>query len=411
MWHTQKTALITLLLVVASIAAGIVLDRGIAHFCRVGLEGGHVLVNKPGVSNGYILVAPYIGDSNYSAPGKVNLMDIDGRVVHSWKTKYQVLYAILQPNGHIYVAMTPPINQSAYPSGGTTGEIQELDWNGDVLWDYSDNEMTHDFEVMPNGDIAYTRWEQAPASFARGVVGGMQVATTSVWTDGIVVVNRAKQIVWQWHMYDHLDSKEYPLGPLTPRVDWAHVNSIRYTADNPITHTPAFLISVRHISTVFFVDAKTGSIIWQSPKNAFSLQHDATLLDNGNVMVFDNGLFRLQGRPYLYSRVVEIDLRTNKIVWEYKGGKTGAEQAQFASSIMGGAQRLPNGNTLITASTAGKIMEVMQEKQIVWESLNENRSLDGRQAIIFKARKYDQLGRAWANHLGFDWRGVLCNAL
>ena len=319
--------------------------------------------------------------------------------MHMWPTKYQTLYAILANSGNLFVAMTPSINQAGYPSGGTTGKIQELDWDGNVVWDYSDNQMTHDFEVLPNGDIAYIRWEKAPDSFARNVVGGMQTATSSVWTNGIVVVNRQKQIVWQWHMHDHVNPQTYTLGPLTPRSDWAHVNSIRYIADNPVTHIAAFLISVRHISTVLLIDAKTGSVIWQSPKDMFSFQHDATLLDNGNVMVFDNGLFRTQSRPYLYSKVVEINHKTNEIVWEYRGGKTGAEQAQFASSIMGGTQRLPNGNTLITQSTGGKIVEVTQEKEIVWEYESNNWTSDGRQAIIFKARKYDAVGTMWAGYL------------
>ena len=369
-----------------------------------------IIIRDASVSPGYVLVSPYIGDTFYDAPGKVELMGMNGHIAHEWRTQYQTLYAILQENGNLFVTMTPPINQSSYPSGGTTGEIEELDWKGNVLWHYEDSEMTHDFDVLPDGNIAYTRWEQAPASFAQNVVGGMQGKDSDVWTDGIVVVNRDKQVVWKWHMYDHLDPRQYPLGSLTPHSDWAHTNSIRYVADNPITHTPAFLISARDISTLFMIDAQNGSVIWQSPKNMFSLQHDATLLANGDVMVFDNGLFRPQGRPYLWSRVVELDPRTNAIVWEYYGGATGAEQAQFAVSIMGGAQRLPNGNTFITLSTEDKMLEVTPDKRVVWEYFDDSRTADGHQPIVFKARKYMPEGTAWSGRIDMSAKmlGLAC---
>ena len=388
------------LAIVVAIASGLTLDRYLLRECDRLMAGGHVLIDDHGaISPGYILLSPYYSGNFNAAPGRVSLLDNYGRVVHGWKTRYQTLYSILEPNGHLFVAMTPPINQQAYPGGGTTGEIQELDWNGNVLWQYDDSEMTHDFEVLPDGDIAYTKWEQAPQRFAAQVRGGMQSATSSVWTDGIVIVNKDKQIVWQWHMYEHLDPSEYELNAYTPRSDWAHLNSIRYTSDNPITHVPAFLISVRHISTIFLIDAKNGEIIWHSPQGMLSMQHDATLLDNGDILAFDNGLFRPQSQPYMYSKVVEIDPETNKVVWQYSAGNTGAEQVQFASSIMGGAQRLSNGNTLITDSGGDRLLEVTPDKRIVWEYFNENRNEQGEPGIIFKARIYDPTGTSWASRV------------
>lgn len=48
-----------------------------------------------------------------------------------------------------------------------------------------------------------------------------------------------------------------------------------------------------------------------------------------------------------YSRVIEVEPVKRKVVWEYK-----AEPPEsFFSGVMGGNQRLPNGNTLITEST------------------------------------------------------------
>ena len=89
-------------------------------------------------------------------------------------------------------------------------------------------------------------------------------------------------------------------------------------------------------------------------------QDDATILANGHILVFDNGLQRG------WSRVLEVDPLTDRIVWEY--GATDRER--FYSRGRGNAQRLPNGNTLIADSDNGRAFEVTHEGDLVWEFRN-----------------------------------------
>jgi hypothetical protein len=357
---------------------------------------------------GYVLVSPYRSGNLYEGEGEVLLLDARGNVAHRWRTAHPALEAKLSESGSLFVAMTPPIDLASYPSVGTTGILQELDWDGNVVWEYEDGPMTHDFELMPDGSIAYLRWSEAPAWFAQGVQGGMRTATTSVWTNEVVVVDRDKNIVWTWAAHEHLSPAHYVLNPFVPRADWAHVNSIRYVAENPLTHTPAFLISARHVSTVFLVDITTKEVIWESPKGMFSLQHDATLTENGTILVFDNGLFRPGGPPALLSRAIEVDPRTNEIVWSYNGGPGG--QALFSSSIAGGAQRLKNGNTLMTVSTAGVVEEVTREGALAWELRDSFRDDAGAGRLVFKARKYNPDGTAWKRLLPASLPHAFCFA-
>ena len=76
--------------------------------------------------------------------------------------------------------------------------------------------------------------------------------------------------------------------------------------------------------------------------------HDASVLKNGHILIFDNGL----GRGW--SRVIELDPLARRIVWEYKA----PTPTDFYTATRGGCQRLPNGNTLITDSEAGRVFEV-----------------------------------------------------
>jgi len=87
-----------------------------------------------------------------------------------------------------------------------------------------------------------------------------------------------------------------------------------------------------------------------------SRQHDATLLDNGNLLVFDNGE-RSAG-----SRAVELDPGTREVRWQYPA----AGAPPLFSERFGTAQRLANGNTLITFSELGSALEVAPDHRVVW---------------------------------------------
>ena len=60
---------------------------------------------------------------------------------------------------------------------------------------------------------------------------------------------------------------------------------------------------------------------------------------------------------------LEIDPRTDKIVWKYEP----AQAAGFFTMTRGGAQRLPNGNTLIASVGEGRAFEVTPDGKKVWE--------------------------------------------
>ena len=88
-----------------------------------------------------------------------------------------------------------------------------------------------------------------------------------------------------------------------------------------------------------------------------------------------------------FSRVLEVDLETGEIVWQYLG----EDVLGFFSPICSNAERLPNGNTLILESTKGRIFEVTPDREIVWEFVNPmymERERMGWTNYIFKAHRY-----------------------
>ncbi|PKB79307.1 MAG: aryl sulfotransferase, partial [SAR202 cluster bacterium Io17-Chloro-G9] len=125
------------------------------------------------------------------------------------------------------------------------------------------------------------------------------------------------------------------------------------------------MVSFRNLSTVGIIDKKSGDFTWLLGYDTLSQQHDPSLLSNGNILIFDNGSHR-QSDPMPSSRVIEVDPKSNDIVWEYHD----TPNFNFFSPYISGARRLPNGNTLITEGSFGRIFQVTTDGQVVWEYVN-----------------------------------------
>jgi len=121
-----------------------------------------------------------------------------------------------------------------------------------------------------------------------------------------------------------------------------------------------WLISIRELNFIGILDVGKKEFVWQWGGGELDRQHYPTLLENGNVLVFDNGVHRN------FSRVIELDPLSKKVVWEYKA----EPREDFFSPWMGSCQRLPNGNTLITESTKARVFEVTSQGEVVWEFYN-----------------------------------------
>jgi hypothetical protein len=116
-------------------------------------------------------------------------------------------------------------------------------------------------------------------------------------------------------------------------------------------------------------------------------QHHPSLLDNGNLLVFDN----LGGRDGA-SRVLEVDPVSRQVVWEYNGDPP----ASFFSAVRGGCQRLPNGNTLITESDRGRVFEIDPGGRVVWEYYNPFTRDGGKErSAIYRMTRLAPDGAPW----------------
>jgi hypothetical protein len=161
-------------------------------------------------------------------------------------------------------------------------------------------------------------------------------------------------------------------------ADPFHTNSLRVLSGPALERSglPArpgdVLISIRQLDSVAVLDLREARIVW-TLDGLWRQQHDATLLEGGRLLVFDNG----GNGSNDSSRVVEVEPGSQRIVWSYSGGA----DTPFRSMALGAASRLANGNTLIVEAQNGRAIEVTPEGEIVWEHLNPFRAGEKRELV------------------------------
>ena len=238
--------------------------------------------------------------------------------------------------------------------------------------------------------------------------------------DKIIEVTWDGEIVWQWRGSEHFDELHFPEAAKkslranpSPRGeaggDWLHTNSIstlgpnkwfdrgdqRFAPDN-------IILDARNANIIVIISKASGKVVWQLGPDFLDTEAHRTLGQivgqhhchiiprglpgEGNLLVFDNGGQAGYDEPNAlapdgtnavhrdYSRVLEINPITLQIEWEYTPVEAGfipfADGSKFYSPFISSAQRLENGNTLITEGSDGRILEVTAEHDIVWEYIN-----------------------------------------
>ena len=308
---------------------------------------------------GFTLFALY-----QSAGSTVYLIDLEGKVVHTWQMPYPAQYGRLTERGTLFYNGKTPETSERFISGKPykIGAVMEVDWNGRVMWEVQHPDHHHDGILLRNGNVLLLCLAQLPRELVPKIKGGMPGTEHNgeMYGDYLVEMTTDGRIVWEYRTWEHLDPETDRITAIQElRDEWTHGNGLAEWPNGDI------VVSFRTISTVIIIERKTGTIIWKLGAPPLCGQHAPTPLPNGNLLIFDNGPHRLD-HSMPFSRVIEVEPSSKKIVWEYREKR----ESDFFSPRISNAQRLPNGNTMICEGDFGRLFEVTAGGELVWEYVN-----------------------------------------
>lgn len=362
-------------------------------------------------------------------PGMV-VIDMNGRVVKQWEGFNSSAGGPVRilPGGEVIGAA------GARPGHQESLQLVQKDFAGTQRWSLQGTDEVegaggaksrslrqhHDWQRADN-PVGYFSPESTPASLGAATLVLAHAARTvpavsdlPLEDDHLVEYDASGRIIWEWFAGDHIDELGLSpaaraaikagagagAGPQQQRreFDWLHVNSATYLGPNrwfdagDKRFDPQNIIISSRQASLLAIIARDGHVVWrmgpdfrESPQlmriGQIIGQHHAHLIPKGlpgagNLLLFDNGgssgygfdtpIARngYGGLARATSRVLEVDPVKMELVWSY------APASGFFGTNISGAQRLPNGNTLITEGPGGRIFEVTAQRKIVWEYIN-----------------------------------------
>ena len=301
--------------------------------------------------------------------GRAELISERGDVVRRWERPGDLwMRAELLPNGDLLVVGA---EDHGWQKRGTANDqiadgaryVMRLDWSGELVWQRTFLSH-HDIELTPDDRLLLLTFERRKDPRIHASLDTRDDHLTLLGQDGDVVASKSVlDAVWR-------NREAFPLQPIGPSdtgvrrwVDVFHANSVEWMHHESLFSTHALygpdniLMCFRHQDRIAVFNWSENRFIWSWGRGQISGPHDAQVLENGHILLFDNGLSRG------WSRAIELDPLSGEIVWTYEG----EPRRSFYTIGRGSAQRLPNGNTLLAESDKGRAIEVTRDGTIVWE--------------------------------------------
>lgn len=420
---------------------------------------GLIQHNVGTLDDGYVLFAPIGGTTTY-------LIDKCGKQVKTWPSSYK-------PGQSCYILSDGTLlrsgnaNNTTFNAGGKGGIIEKIDWNGNVTWSYTISSTSecqhHDIKALPNGNVLAIVWESKTNTQAIAQGRNPALTTTTVWSEKIIEIQpvglTGGNIVWEWHLWDHLvqdfdnTKPNYGIVASSPQLlnlnyaassstvtgqDWIHLNSIDY---NPTLNQ--ILLSSHSFEEVWIIDHSTttaeasshaggnsnkgGDILyrWGNPQaynngsvanQKFFWQHNAYWIESGlpyqnQIMVFNNGNGRIGGNystieiinPPVsgYTYTPSLPYLPTATSWIYNAANTYSLYAQNIS----GSQQLSNGNVLFCNGPSGIFKEINYTGTTLWEYVNPvnatgiiNQGVNPTANLAFRCSFYPSNYSGFASH-------------
>jgi hypothetical protein len=292
-----------------------------------------------------------------------------------------------------------PEGSLPFSFGGYGGILRHYDVTGNLIWEYglhtNEELLHHDFEVLPNGNVLVLVWERIPTVEAKAA--GV-VLDVDVFPEKIIEIDpTTNSIVWEWRSWEHLVQDQLPdadnFGVVNSSYtkidinyvdkangDIMHANALAYDAQRDLIYMSVNFFSevwvINHSTTTEAAQGTAGDLVYRfgnpeayqgEGQRLFDNNHHPNFISHplslGNMLIYSNGTTANKSIVYELSLPTPF-LAANgfvapEVVWSFS-------HPDLYFSLISGAVRLPNGNTLICEGDYG-YWEVTPDKEVVWK--------------------------------------------
>ena len=307
------------------------------------------VITKNNPSDGYIFINQFhLSNSNPNSTNYIAILNNDGFPVYYKKSNNQIV------NFKYFETNT---NQKRYSyNDNTLGKIIVMDENFNEIKQLellpnnghgairTDN---HDFVYFNDYHYILPAYVNRPGVNMNAYGGANSVELIDFAFQEIV----NGQVIFEWNsanfpeFLQHTDPIYYNQFATRPNVDYFHFNSITIDPNDN-----NFIVSARHMNQIYKINRTSGQIMWRfggsnddfnlTENKIISHPHHATILPNGNLLLFDNGVTKTPQQSRLVEFAIDENNFTATIVNQY------TETGRYFD-IMGSAQKLQNGNYFI----------------------------------------------------------------
>ena len=231
----------------------------------------------------------------------------------------------------------------------------------------------HDLRVFPNGHYFILGKKLVSVDMSQIVPGGD--STAQIIDMAVQEFDDSDNVVFQWSALDHYkitDADEYVV--LTQHtIDFVHMNSIEIDTGGNI------MVSSRNLDEITKIDHNTGNIIWRlggknnqfsfiNDNRGFSRQHDIRRLSNGDITIFDNGVYHSPAYSSMVEYSIDEQNKTAFLVNRY------SHDNNILSRTRGDIEELPGGNKLISWGEVihPAVTEIKPDNSIAYEMTFES---------------------------------------
>ena len=333
------------------------------------LAASHLASNPVLSTGGYVMTALDNGSESY-----LTIFDSTGQVAWYRKFAGQALAEVKQQqNGDFTAILT-----SSHGGEPVTGSAVELALDGSTVRTFTtpqsspyfdDHELWLLFKDGAYDGALFLAYNQRHLDLSSS--GG---PSDSVFSGHQLVRQDAdgtQHIVFDaWDHFTVSDNVE----PTAGQFDFDHPNAITIDTDGN------YIVSWRDLDALTKIDASTGALMWTlssarstlhsdftfsgDPLNGFSAQHGARIIDNGHLLLFDNGTSHSTPASRAVEYALDTSAHTATMIWQYQ------HLPPIYTQFTGSVQRLQNGDTFIGWPWPPTIeaQEVTSSGTTVWEA-------------------------------------------